>query len=158
MGWRSLGWTFLGPHIDGKWWIPVTMGSHQFRRAVLDTGSSHIIFPGSCEYPRSPDEQIPEQLRIDLCGGCEGGDPVLFSPCMGITREKIGGVAGQHRHHYEFWLDFEIPGLPVPDLVPVIFMRTNYPIIGLAPFVASGFRFQFERRGAWVKCPSGKTP
>ena len=69
---------------------------------------------------------------------------------MGVTRERVGGVGGQYHHHYEFWLDVEISGLPVPDLIPVIFMRTNYPIIGLAPFVAAGYRFQFERGGAWV--------
>lgn len=158
MGWRSLGWDFLGPHIDGKWWVPATMGNRRFRRAVLDTGSSNIIFPGSCEHPESPDEQVPEQLRIVLCGDFEGGGPALLSHCMGVTRERLGGVGGQHHHHYEFWLDVEISGLPLPDLIPVIFMRTNYPIIGLAPFVAAGYRFRFERGGAWVtrKWSSGK--
>lgn len=151
MGWQSLGWDFLGPHIDGKWWVSALLGERRFRRAVLDTGSSNIIFPGACENPASPDEQIPEQLRILLCGEFEGGGPILDSPCMGVTREKIGGVGGQHLHHYEFWLDFDITGLPVPDIVPVIFMPTNYPIIGLAPFVAVGYRFHFDRSGAWVK-------
>jgi len=153
MGWRTFGWEFLGPYVDGKWWVTVTLGARRFKRAVLDTGSSNIILPGSCEYPASPDEQVPEQLRIFLCGDFDGGDPVLVSPCMGVTRERIGGVGGQHRHHYEFWLDFNIPHLPLPDVVPVIFIPTAYPIIGLAPFVACGFCFRFERSGAWVKRP-----
>lgn len=92
-----------------------------------------------------------KKLRILLRGDYEGGDPVLVSPCMGVTRERIGGVGGLHRYHYEFWLDIDIPDLPMPDVIPVIFMQTDYPIIGLAPFVAFGYRFRFEQGGAWVK-------
>lgn len=121
----------------------------RYPRAIVDTGSPFIIFPGTC--PMSPSDAVtlPDIVHVQVAANSAEYIDINLSPRGRVF--QCGGVGGTLRDRYVFCADVTVTGLEFPDLVSVIFfdpIDLSYtPIISIDLIIQYGHSVVFSREG-----------
>lgn len=163
---RRLASRYHGQFRESQWFTPLEVTlqsvdgpfSRRWDHALLDTGASVHVLPGTCASIKSnEDARIPSHLEVDLRmppGNGGSQTPVYetnYLPVHDLTKEPIRGVESAGLRRFMFWAAFSGCHIPTLDLATVIFMDIDYPILSVGECVKNGICFEFGDHGfrAW---------